>query len=44
MHSVTADPRPILECLEIIRQDLIDNPVMVAEKLSTARHRHVFEL
>ena len=44
VHLVTADPEHILECLEIQRQDLYDNPLMVAEKMGTAKHRHIMEL
>ena len=44
---VTADPEHmcIPECLEIQRQDLYDhdNPVMVAGKMGTVRHRPIMD-
>ena len=38
VDSVPADPGHILLCLDIQRQDLYDNPTMVADKLGKSSH------
>ena len=39
VHSVPADPGHILLCLDIQRQDLKANPLMVADKLGKSSHK-----
>ena len=42
VHLVTADRDHILECLDIKKQDIYDNPLLVANVMS--KHKHVLEL
>ena len=44
VHTVPANPGHIIWCLNITKQDLYDNPVMVADKLDKPLCKHIMEL